>query len=222
MILRAIDLTKTFYQGGTSIEVLRKVSLGVERGETISLVGASGSGKSTLLALLAGLDSPTSGQVEIKGQILNGMPEKALGQFRAQNLSFVFQQFHLMSTLTALENIALPLQIRSDKNAMEKANRALGLVGMSQRANHLPHQLSGGECQRVAIARAFIVEPEILFADEPSGNLDTQTGDAVMELLFSLVVDRKTTLFLVTHNERLALRCRKQLFLLNGFLQERS
>jgi putative ABC transport system ATP-binding protein len=205
--LQAIDVHKTFASPAGSLEVLAGVDLAVGPGETVAIVGESGSGKSTLLSLLAGLDAPTRGVIEIEGQDLARLDESALAKLRARRLGIVFQQFHLMSGLTALENVSLPLELRYDADAEERARVALGQVGLDARADHLPSRLSGGECQRVALARALVVEPALLLADEPSGSLDEKTGDAVNALLFDLVARRKTSMILVTHSERLASAC---------------
>lgn len=216
MILEVTQLKKSFSQGGTELSILKGVDLSVAAGETVAIVGESGSGKSTLLSLLAGLDRPTSGAVTLDGTRLDTLDEKRLAEFRARRLGIIFQQFHLMSTLTALENVSLPLEIAGDPEARGKAELALGQVGLSHRHHHLPHQLSGGECQRVAIARAFVIRPKLILADEPSGNLDTKTGLEVMQLLFDQVEKNGMTLVLVTHNESLAARCKKQVRLAEG------
>ena len=218
MTLRAIDVHKEFASPGGALQVLSGVELAVEPGETVAIVGESGSGKSTLLSLLAGLDVPTSGAVEIEGQDLATLDESALAELRARRLGIVFQQFHLMSGLTALENVSLPLELRYEADADERAQVALAQVGLEARADHLPSRLSGGECQRVALARALVVEPALLLADEPSGSLDEKTGDAVNQLLFDLVARRKTALILVTHSERLADACDRRLRLAGGTL----
>ncbi|MCB0351060.1 MAG: ABC transporter ATP-binding protein [Bdellovibrionales bacterium] len=211
MILEVKDLSKKFTQGGRTIDVIDRLNLNMNAGETLAILGPSGSGKTTLLSLLAGLDSPTSGDITIAGQSITKLNEKELTSFRGENLGIIFQQFYLFSHLTALENVALPLEIINDKNAYKKAREALKLVGLSDREDHFPKEMSGGENQRVAFARAFVVEPKILLADEPSGSLDTKTGHQVMDLLFDLVKRKNTTLVLVTHNEELASRCQKQL-----------
>jgi putative ABC transport system ATP-binding protein len=210
VILQAENICKEFRQAGAAIEILRGVSFSLAKGETLAVVGQSGSGKSTLLSLLAGLDRPTAGSIVIDGQALGNLDEAQLAVFRAQRIGIVFQQFHLMAHLDALENVSLPLEIRRDLQAREKAALLLEKVGLTHRRSHLPAQLSGGECQRVAIARALAIEPALLLADEPSGNLDTRTGLEVMGLLFELVAARHTTLILVTHNEGLAARCRRR------------
>jgi putative ABC transport system ATP-binding protein len=213
------QVSKQFQQGETVIPVLRDLSFGVEAGDTVAIVGQSGSGKSTLLSMLAGLDQPTQGTITVDGQDLGRLNQNELTRFRGRSIGIIFQQFHLMRSLTALENVLLPLDILGLPNAEERAMDALQLMGLGARAKHLPQQLSGGECQRVAIARAFVVEPRILLADEPSGNLDTATGDKVMNLLFDAVAQRGMTLILVTHDMQLASRCKKRLPLVQGQLQ---
>jgi putative ABC transport system ATP-binding protein len=213
------QVSKQFQQGETVIPVLRDLSFGVEAGDTVAIVGQSGSGKSTLLSMLAGLDQPTQGSITVDGQDLGRLNQNELTRFRGRSIGIIFQQFHLMRSLTALENVLLPLDILGLPNAEERAMDALQLMGLGARAKHLPQQLSGGECQRVAIARAFVVEPRILLADEPSGNLDTATGDKVMNLLFDAVAQRGMTLILVTHDMQLASRCKKRLPLVQGQLQ---
>lgn len=217
-ILAAHSVRRTYAQGETKLEVLTGLDLQLKPGETVAILGQSGSGKSTLLSILAGLDFPTEGKVELSGRDITRMDEKELTLYRAKNLGIVFQQFHLMSNLTALENVALPLEIAGDENSLAKATETLGRVGLSARANHFPHQLSGGEKQRIAIARALVVEPPVILADEPSGNLDTKTGEQVMQLLFDLVKSKGTAMVLVTHNEELAKLCSRSLRLTNGKL----
>jgi putative ABC transport system ATP-binding protein len=218
MILSVSHVQKTYPHPSAPIQVLRGVNLDAQAGETIAILGPSGSGKSTLLSLLAGLDSPTSGSVTLAGKNLTAMNEESLARFRAKNLGIIFQQFHLMNNLTAKENVRLPLEISGTSEADAKARQALIDVGLGHRLDHFPHQLSGGECQRVAIARAIVVEPPLLLADEPSGNLDTTTGHQVMKLLFDLTKKNKMTLILVTHNEDLAKWCDKKLTLSEGRL----
>jgi len=210
------NLRKTFVQGETSIEVLKGIDLQLMTGDTVAILGQSGSGKSTLLSLLAGLDQPSSGSIHMDGREIATLSEPELAVFRARTLGIVFQQFHLMSNLTALENVTLPLELAKDPAALDKGREALEKVGLSARSSHFPAQLSGGERQRVALARAFVVQPKLLLADEPSGNLDTRTGLQVVQLLFDLVGSRKTTLILVTHNDELARRCHRQLHLVDG------
>ncbi len=214
--LAVTALRKSFRQGETEIEVIRELDLSVVSGETLAILGKSGSGKSTLLSLLAGLDAPDSGQVRIEGRDLGSLSEAELLKIRNERIGIVFQQFHLFPELTALENAAIPLELRGDRQAAAKAKAALESVGLGHRLNHTPDRLSGGEKQRVAIARAFVGEPAILLADEPSGNLDSETGEEVMELLFRRVRERGMTLVLVTHDESLAARCGRRVVLQAG------
>ena len=202
-------VSKSFSQGDKTIQVLKNISLQIQPGETLAVVGPSGSGKSTLLSLIAGLDAPDSGDVKVLNQSLLKMTEKELSIFRRENFGIVFQQFYLFSYLSALENVALPLELIGDANAQNKAREALEKVGLSHRLGHMPHQLSGGENQRVAIARAFVTNPKVLLADEPSGSLDQVSGDSVMNLIFELVEKNKMALVLITHNDELAKRCQK-------------
>jgi putative ABC transport system ATP-binding protein len=190
-----------------TLTILEQVSFAIARGETVAVVGASGAGKSTLLALLAGLDTPTSGQVRLAGNELTALDEDGRAAVRAKHVGFVFQSFHLVPSLTALENVMLPLELRRRPDARAAATEVLGRVGLAGRVGHYPRQLSGGEQQRVAIARAFVTQPDVLFADEPTGNLDTVTGDRIMDLLFGLNTESQTTLVLVTHDRALAARC---------------
>jgi putative ABC transport system ATP-binding protein len=206
-VLHVEKVYKSFATHAGSLDVLSGVELVAQRGDTVAILGESGSGKSTLLSLLAGLDAPTRGRVIVEGLDLEQLSEAELARFRAGRLSIVFQQFHLMRGLTALENVSLPLELQGAANAEARARDALEQVGLQSRSEHLPSRLSGGECQRVAIARALVVEPALLLADEPSGSLDGRTGGAVTELLFDLVKRRSTTLILVTHNDALAARC---------------
>lgn len=217
--LTVANLRKSYGQGDSKIEVLKGINLSVTKGETVALTGKSGSGKSTLLSLMAGLDRPDSGNISFYGKVISGMSEKELTHFRAANMGIVFQQFHLVSTLTALENVLLPLELLKRAGAQETAMQLLESVGLSHRSHHLPSQLSGGESQRVAIARALAISPSILFADEPSGNLDEETGDIVMELLFKMVQKTGTTLVLVTHDQDLAKKCQRVVHLEHGSLQ---
>ncbi|MCO7225402.1 ABC transporter ATP-binding protein [Pleionea sp. CnH1-48] len=200
------------------LTILDDISFQVTEGESVAIIGASGSGKSTLLSLLAGLDQPSSGDVEISGQSISKMDEDERAIFRASNIGFVFQSFHLLPTLTALENVALPLELKGATNAMERAEELLSKVGLADRLTHYPKQMSGGEQQRVAIARAFASEPKVLFADEPTGNLDTKTGLRIADLLFEMNETQGTTLVLVTHDRQLALRCQRRLELEAGSL----
>ncbi len=212
------DLTKSFGKGTSKVDVLKGIQLSVNSAESIALLGKSGSGKSTLLSLMAGLDHPDKGLITIDGQDITKMSEKDLTFFRAKFMGIVFQQFHLVSTLTAYENVLLPLELMGVANAADRARELLKEVGLSHRADHLPSELSGGESQRVAIARALASKPKILFADEPSGNLDEETGAMVMDLLFKLVKGSETTLILVTHDQDLARRCQRIIHLEHGSL----
>ena len=189
------------------LAILSDVSLAIARGETVAIMGASGAGKSTLLALLAGLDEPTSGTVRLAGNELTALDEDGRAAVRARHVGFVFQSFHLVPSLTALENVMLPLELTGRAVARSTAREVLGRVGLAERVGHYPRQLSGGEQQRVAIARAFVTRPDVLFADEPTGNLDTTTGGRIMDLLFGLNAATGATLVLVTHDMALASRC---------------
>jgi len=190
-----------------TLAILSDVSIGIARGETVAVMGASGAGKSTLLALLAGLDEPTSGTVRLAGSDLTTLDEDGRAAVRARHVGFVFQSFHLVPSLTALENVMLPLELARRRDARGAALEVLGRVGLAERVGHYPRQLSGGEQQRVAIARAFVTRPDVLFADEPTGNLDAATGERIMELLFGLNAETGATLVLVTHDQALAARC---------------
>jgi len=248
IILQANRINKSYLQGDSRLDILENLSIDVRKGESVAIVGQSGSGKSTLLALLAGLDQPDSGSVILRGQNITEMAEAPLARLRGRSMGIVFQQFHLMPHLTAFENIALPLEILQhgqstssrgrekrrekrkergevkqrqsppQKNIQELTQQALTRVGLGSRAQHLPHQLSGGECQRVAIARAFVIGPEVLLADEPSGNLDAETGEQITDLLFDMTARQQMTTILVTHNLALAKKCDRILTLQNGFL----
>ncbi len=198
------------------LDILTDVNLTIGLGESVAVVGVSGSGKSTLLSLLAGLDLPTSGQVILAGQPLNTLDEDGRAELRGRLVGFVFQSFQLLPSLTALENVMLPLELKGERRAGEMAREMLGRVGLRHRFRHYPRQLSGGEQQRVALARAFVTEPQILFADEPTGNLDRKTGWQVIELLFELNRLHATTLVLVTHDETLAQHCQRTIVLEAG------
>ncbi len=217
-ILRAEALTKIVTSGEDPLTILDDVSFAVEPGASIAIVGASGSGKTTLLGLMAGLDSPTSGDVFIDGQALSVLGEDARASLRQRLLGFVFQSFQLLPALTALENVMLPLELAGADDADERARTWLDRVGLARRITHYPRQLSGGEQQRVAIARAFAGEPKLLMADEPTGNLDGATGVEVADLMFRLNLERGTTLVLVTHDLALASRCGRKLSLASGRL----
>ena len=198
------------------LDILDDITLDVKAGEVVAITGASGSGKSTLLGLLAGLDHPTSGEIALLGERLDRLDEDARARLRAGRVGFVFQSFQLLPALTALENVILPLELAGREDAGERALAWLDRVGLQARARHTPRQLSGGEQQRIAIARAFATDPEILFADEPTGNLDAETGARIIDLLFELNTSLHTTLVLVTHDEALASRCERTLHLVAG------
>ena len=214
----ATNLSKRVGEGANTIEILNNLNLTVAQGESLAIIGSSGSGKSTLLALLAGLDVPTSGTVEVAGQPFSSLDEDARAAVRGKQMGFVFQSFQLLSTMTALENVMLPLQLNNRPDAKKLATETLQKVGLGERLHHYPKQLSGGEQQRVAIARAFAPQPAILFADEPTGNLDIATGERIIDLLFSLNQQANATLILVTHDAQLAQRCQRQLSLAHGQL----
>ncbi|GME35607.1 ABC transporter ATP-binding protein [Pantoea agglomerans] len=221
-IVEVHHLTKSVGQGEHQLNILTGVELVVKPAETIALIGESGSGKSTLLGILAGLDDGSSGEVHLLGQPLHQMNEEQRAALRARQVGFVFQSFMLVPTLNAQENVQLPSLLRgdSDRQSREQARELLTLLGLGERLHHLPAQLSGGEQQRVALARAFSGRPGLLFADEPTGNLDRKTGDRIADLLFSLNRDFATTLILVTHDEQLAARCDRRLRLRDGKLWE--
>lgn len=223
-VLEVHQLTKQVGQGDSQISILQGVELVVEPAQTIALIGESGSGKSTLLGIIAGLDDGTSGSVHLMGEDLTQMNEEERAKLRAQHVGFVFQSFMLIPTLNALENVQLPALLKgeSEKHCHARAVDLLKLLGLGERLYHMPAQLSGGEQQRVALARAFCTQPAILFADEPTGNLDRKTGDKIADLLFSLNRDYATTLILVTHDNELAARCQRRLRLVDGQLKEES
>ncbi|EKY3222403.1 ABC transporter ATP-binding protein [Cronobacter dublinensis] len=223
-ILEVHHLNKSVGQGEHALSILTGVELVVKPGQSIALVGESGSGKSTLLAILAGLDDGTDGEVRLLGEPLHQMDEEARARLRARDVGFVFQSFMLIPTLNALENVELPAMLRgeSGKASRQQAQALLEQLGLGKRLDHLPAQLSGGEQQRVALARAFSGRPAVLFADEPTGNLDRQTGDRIADLLFSLNRDSGTTLILVTHDPALAARCDRTLRLRDGKLWEEA
>jgi Predicted ABC-type transport system involved in lysophospholipase L1 biosynthesis, ATPase component len=216
--LRASGLGKRVMLPSGELTILEDVSFEVATGEVVAVVGASGSGKSTLLSLLAGLDTPGSGRVELDGEPISELDEDGRARVRGDKVGFVFQNFQLLPSLTALENVMLPLELRGDGDAEGPAREMLRKVGLGARLGHYPKQLSGGEQQRVALARAFVTGPSLLFADEPTGNLDTATGQAVIDLLFAMNADAGTTLVLVTHDDRLAARCHRVLRLDGGRL----
>ena len=206
-VLEAAGLGKQVSSPEGRLAILSDVSLEIGRGETVAVMGASGAGKSTLLALLAGLDEPTAGTVRLAGHELTRLDEDGRAAMRARHVGFVFQAFHLVPSLTAVENVMLPLELAGRADARQAALEVLDRVGLAGRVGHYPRQLSGGEQQRVAIARAFVTRPDVLFADEPTGNLDAATGERIMELLFGLNAETGTTLVLVTHDRALAARC---------------
>ncbi|MDM5074112.1 ABC transporter ATP-binding protein [Aeromonas bestiarum] len=212
-------LGKTVRLGQESLTILEGIDLQVNTGETLALVGASGSGKSTLLGLLAGLDLPSQGDIEILGQSLVQLDEEGRARLRAEQVGFIFQSFLLLPTLSALENVMLPAELRGETRCEPRARELLAAVGLSERLHHLPPRLSGGEQQRVAIARAFMTRPSLLLADEPTGNLDSKTGETVIELLFQLNREHGTTLVVVTHDHELAQRCQRQLVMAAGRLE---
>jgi putative ABC transport system ATP-binding protein len=218
IVLQAEQLTKTYTSADKSLTVLDHVSFQAEQGTSLSIIGPSGSGKTTLLGLCAGLDVPSSGSISLMGFKLNAMSEDDRAYVRNQFVGFVFQNFQLLSTLTALENVMVPLELRGEKNILAKAKELLGRVGLGDRLRHYPSQLSGGEQQRVAIARAFISSPRILFADEPTGNLDEENAHQVTDLLFEMNRQEKTTLVLVTHNLELAQKTERILQMKGGHL----
>jgi putative ABC transport system ATP-binding protein len=215
-LLRAENLTKKVSSPEGELTILDSVTIGVPRGHTAAIVGPSGAGKSTLLALLAGLDEPTSGSVWLNGAELTALDEDGRAGVRNREVGFVFQSFHLLPSLTAIENVLLPLELAATPNAAARARQALVDVGLEHRLRHYPKQLSGGEKQRVAIARAFVAQPSLLFADEPTGNLDNKTGAKILDLLFDLNTAAGTTLVLVTHDLEAAGRCRHVIELAGG------
>jgi putative ABC transport system ATP-binding protein len=208
-VLSARGIGKTVKSGDSDLVILREIDLAVTPGEVVAVVGASGSGKSTLLAILAGLDTPTAGGVAIEGADLFSLDEDRRAELRGRSVGFVFQSFQLLPSLTALENVMLPLELSGREDAEAMAREMLGRVGLGERLQHYPKHLSGGEQQRVALARAFVVRPKLLFADEPTGSLDAEAGAAVIGLLFEMNREFGTTLILVTHDEQLASRCQR-------------
>ena len=223
-MVQADDLSKWVPNAGAAgtaaqLAILNHVSLSVAAGEAVAIVGASGSGKSTLLSLLAGLDLPSSGRIALDGVDLLALDEDGRAALRARLVGFVFQSFHLLPALSACENVMLPLELAGVAGARQRAEAMLTRVGLGQRLHHSPRTLSGGEQQRVALARAFVMQPRLLFADEPTGNLDAATGAEIIELLFQLNAEQGTTLVLVTHDETLARRCQRQIRLAGGRVQ---
>ncbi|MCC5793754.1 MAG: ABC transporter ATP-binding protein [Chromatiales bacterium] len=219
VVLRAAGIGKQVSSPEGPLTILDAVDLEVRRGETVALVGPSGAGKTTLLAILAGLDRPSQGQVWLSGQELTALSEDGRARLRARRVGFVFQSFHLLPSLTALENVMLPLELLNERDAAAQARETLRMMGLERRMSHYPKQLSGGEQQRVAIGRAFVTRPEMLFADEPTGNLDAATGERIGALLFSLNREFGTTLVLVTHEQGLAGHCDRVLHIDGGRMQ---
>ncbi|KAB7700904.1 ABC transporter ATP-binding protein [Plesiomonas shigelloides] len=218
-IIDVRGLGKSVRLGQETLTILEGIDLQVNSGETVALVGASGSGKSTLLGLLAGLDLPSVGSISILGQSLTELDEEGRAKLRAEQIGFVFQSFLLLPTMTALENVMLPAELRGETDCEPRARALLESVGLGDRLHHLPPRLSGGEQQRVAIARAFMTRPRLLLADEPTGNLDSKTGEKVIELLFALNREHGTTLVVVTHDRELASRCQRQVVMVAGHLE---
>jgi putative ABC transport system ATP-binding protein len=219
-MIRLEDVQLKLASAAGEVNILRGLNLAVERGETVGVAGPSGSGKSTMMMIIAGLERPSAGRVEVDGENLAAMSEDALARFRRQRIGIVFQAFHLIPTMTALENVAVPLEFARRADAFERAAEALAAVGLAHRLRHYPGQLSGGEQQRVALARAFAVEPGILLADEPTGNLDGETGRQVIDLMFDLAARQSSTLMLITHDPALAARCGRIVRLVDGRILE--
>lgn len=219
-LMRVRNLRLTVPSAAGPVNILRGVDLDIDRGEAMGLVGPSGSGKTSLLMVLAGLERATAGSITLDGRELTGLDEDALARLRRERIGIVFQAFHLIPTMTALENVAVPLELSGRSDAMDVAAAALRGVGLGHRLTHLPGQLSGGEQQRVALARAFAGEPDLLLADEPTGNLDHATGGAVMDLLFALRARTGATLILITHDQSLAARCDRQVHMADGQIAE--
>ena len=217
-IVEIEDLHLSLVGGAGPVNILRGIDLVIEAGQTVSVVGPSGAGKTTLLMALSGLERPTSGRVRVAGTDLQTLNENGLARFRRQHVGIVFQSFHLVPTMTALENVALPLEFAGDSRAFERAREALASTGLADRIDHFPGELSGGEQQRVALARAFVANPALILADEPTGNLDRETGQMVMQQLFSLQQEHGTTLILVTHDPALADRCHSIVRMADGRL----
>ena len=215
-MIRLSDVHLKLASAAGEVNILRGLNLEVARGETVGVVGPSGSGKSTMMMIIAGLERPTSGRVDVAGEDLTALGEDALARFRRQRIGIVFQAFHLIPTMTALENVAVPLEFAGRSDAFAQAAASLSAVGLQHRLTHYPGQLSGGEQQRVALARAFAVEPSLLLADEPTGNLDGETGRQVIDLMFDLAARQSSTLILITHDPALAARCRRLVRLVDG------
>jgi putative ABC transport system ATP-binding protein len=222
IVINAQHVAKHFQTQAGTLELFSNINLSIHQGESIAIIGPSGTGKSTLLALLAGLDHPSSGSILLHNTDLNTLDDKTQAEFRNRHISFVFQAFHLLPELNALQNVMLPLQIRNHDTPEQEARYWLEKVGLDQRLEHKPAELSGGEQQRVAIARSFATRPSLLFADEPTGNLDEHTGEQIIEQLFNINAEQNTTLVLITHDVSLAKRCQRALQLHNGVLKELS
>jgi putative ABC transport system ATP-binding protein len=222
LMIETKNVTKKVFTSEGELQILHPISFTVKAGESVAIVGASGSGKSTLLGLLAGLDEVSGGEILLDGKTLHTLDEEKRARLRGEKVGFIFQSFMLVQSLTALENIMLPAEIAGLSDAKQLANQIIKQVGLEHRANHFPNQLSGGEQQRVAIARAFITKPKVLFADEPTGNLDSVNSQKVEELLFALNKDSDTTLILVTHDNQLAQKCDRQLQMTAGELVEKT
>lgn len=218
MILKARELRKTYGEGEATLEILKGVSIEIEHPQTVSIMGRSGCGKSTLISLLAGLDVATSGEIQILDRSLKKLSARELNSFRARNIGIIFQQFHLLDHLTALENVRLPLDLNGIGDADRLARETLAKVGLAHRLNHVPDQLSRGECQRVAIARVLVMKPALVLADEPTGSLDVKTGKEVIDLIFRLAEAEKIALVMVTHDPAVAERCERHLFMDAGQL----
>jgi putative ABC transport system ATP-binding protein len=212
------DVRLTLSSPAGEVNILRGIDLSVATGETVSVVGPSGSGKSTMMMVMAGLERPTGGRVVVAGTEIGGLDEDELALFRRHHIGIVFQNFHLIPTMNALENVAVPLEFAGARDAFARAADALGKVGLSHRLTHYPGQLSGGEQQRVALARAFVTQPELLLADEPTGNLDGATGERVIDLLFDLGAEHGATLILITHNVELSARCGREIHIADGLI----
>lgn len=217
-LVKLIGVTLTLESAAGPVEILRGVDFALGRGEAVGIVGPSGSGKSSMMSIIAGLEKPTSGTVKVADKEFSGLDEDGLALFRRQHVGIVFQSFHLIPTMTALENVAMPLELAGARDAFDRAATALGDVGLAGRTGHYPAQLSGGEQQRVALARAFVGEPDLILADEPTGNLDGDTGRAIIEALFDIRTQRNTALLLITHEECLASQCDRVMRMADGLL----
>ncbi|KHD25566.1 ABC transporter [Vibrio caribbeanicus] len=219
-VIKANSITKTVSTNQEQLTILEEINLDIKEGESVAIVGSSGAGKSTLMTLMAGLDTPTSGTLELMGQELSDLDDEARAAIRSESVGFVFQSFLLIPSLSALENVTLPCLLKGEAENVDRAKSLLESVGLAHRMDHSPAQLSGGEQQRVALARAFMIEPKVLFADEPTGNLDQQTAEKVIELLFELNEQHGTTLVLVTHDMALAQRCQRRMRIHAGRIEE--